>query len=192
MFYLLLATTLLSATTFYLTRLDTSFSLAALGFSPSAISSTTAVGGLMAIPATYLISTISDRINRKHIVILGYISAVGATIIMSTAVELWHFWLATSMLYLFRSINGSVVPALATDLLSREKLGRGLPYISAANWLAGIFGSMIAGIGISNLGQSNLFLLAAGLAAGAALLMIVFSFSPHPWTKATMRPAPSE
>ena len=132
MFYLLVATTLLSATTFYLTRLGTTFSLSALGFSPSAISSTTSVGGLIAIPATYLISALSDRLSRKHIITVGYVFAVGATVTMSTADQLWQFWLATSLLYMSRSINGSVAPALATDLLTRENLVRGIPYLSAA------------------------------------------------------------
>jgi len=102
---------------------------------------------------------------------------VAATVTMSVAGELWHFWLATAMLYMARSINGAVAPALATDLLTRENLGRGLPYLSASNWLAGIFGSAIAGIGIDNLGQMNLFLLAGGLAASAALLMGLYPIS---------------
>jgi hypothetical protein len=45
--------------------------------------------------------------------------------------------------------------------------------------MAGIFGSAIAGFGIENLGQMNLFLLAAGLATMAIVLMISFS-NVHP------------
>jgi predicted MFS family arabinose efflux permease len=190
MFYLLVATTLLSATTFYLTRLGTTFSLSALGFSPSAISSTTSVGGLIAIPATYLISALSDRLSRKHIITVGYVFAVGATVTMSTADQLWQFWLATSLLYMSRSINGSVAPALATDLLTRENLVRGIPYLSAANWMAAIFGSAIAGIGIDSLGQVNLFLLAAGLAAMAAVLMTLSSLPHHHQVQPLSNPQP--
>jgi len=177
LFYLLVVATILSATTFYLTRLGTSFSLAFLGFSPSAVASTSAVGGLVALLAIYLIATLANRLGRRQILILGYAFAVAATVTMSVAGELWHFWLATAMLYMARSINGAVTPALATDLLTRENLGRGLPYLSAGNWLAGIFGSAIAGIGIDNLGQMNLFLLAGGLAASAALLMGLYPIS---------------
>lgn len=187
LFYLLVVTTLLSATTFYLGRLGTSFSLAFLGFSPSAVASTTAVGGLVALPATYLISTLSDRLGRKHIVILGYVFAVGAAVTLSLAGDLWHFWLATAMLYMSRSINGSVAPALATDLLPRENLSLGLPYLSAGNWLAAVFGSAIAGIGIDNLGQMNLFLLAAGLAASATLLMGILPISRRAMAMASLQ-----
>ena len=48
---------------------------------------------------------------------------------------------------------------------------------------ADIFGSAIAGISIENLGQTNLFLMAAGFAAAAAPLMAllpVFHPSPAP------------
>ena len=178
-FYLLVVTTLLSATTYYLTRLGTTFSMSALGFPASAISGTSSIGGLVAIPTTYLIGSLSDRLSRKYVVILGYGFAVLATLTMSVAHNLWLFWLATGMLYMSRSINGSVAPALATDLLNRESLGRGLSYLGAVNWMAGIFGSAIAGFGIENLGQMNLFLLAAGLATMAIVLMISFS-NVHP------------
>lgn len=192
LFYLLVLTTLLSATTYYLTRLGTSFSLSLLSFSPSAIAGTAAVGGLTAIPATYLIGNLSDRLSRKNIVILGYLFAVGATVIMSLAGELWHFWLATGLLYMSRSINGAVGPALATDLLSREQLSRGLPFLNAGNWLAGIIGSAVAGIGIDSLGHTNLYLLAAGLAAAAALLMVVLPVIQHAQIIGRLQPAHSK
>ena len=175
-FYLLVATTLLSATTYYLTRLGTTFSMSAQGFTAGAISGISSIGGLMAIPTTYLIGSLSDRLSRKTIIILGYSFAVLATLTMSVASNLWLFALATSLLYMSRSINGSVAPALATDLLSRESLARGLSYLGAVNWMAGVFGSAIAGFGIENMGQMNLFLLAAGLAGGAVVLMVSFSY----------------
>jgi YNFM family putative membrane transporter len=192
LFYILVATTLLSAITYYLTRLGTTFSLSSLGFSPTAIAGTSAVGGLTAIPATYLIGILSDRLSRKNIVILGSLFAVGATVIISTAGELWHFWLATGILYMSRSINGAVGPALATDLLASEKRDQGLAYLSAGNWIAGIIGSAIAGIGMDSLGQTNLYLLAAGLAALAALLMALLPVFQHLPVVARLQPAPGK
>ena len=61
----LLAATLLSSTTIYLLRLGTSYAMGVLSFSPSAISGTSAVGGLVTIPLVYTIGSLSDRLGRN-------------------------------------------------------------------------------------------------------------------------------
>ena len=78
---------------------------------------------------------------------------------------------------------------MATDLLARDNLGRGLPYLNAGNWMAGIIGSAIAGIGIDNLGSTNLYLLAAGMAATAAVLMAMMPVFQRLPVLARLQPA---
>ncbi len=170
-FYLLLVVTMLSAMTIYLTRLGVSLSLQSLNFTASAIVSTAAVGGLLAIPSTYVLGTLSDRMDRRYLLLVGYGLAASGALILEIASELWHFWLATGLLFVARSTNGSIAPAWATDILADDMIGRGLPYLNAATWLAGIAGSLIAGKTIDSMGMTSLYLLAAGLAISAALLL---------------------
>ena len=178
-FYLLIVVTLLSAMTIYLTRLGISLSMQALNFSAGAILSTAAVGGFLAIPSTYLLGTLSDRIDRRYLLLVGYGLATSGALLLGIAVELWHYWLATGLLFIARSTNGSIAPAWATDILAGELIGRGLPFLNAANWFAGIAGSLIAGKTIDSLGTNTLYLLAAGLSVSAAMLLGLSSV--HRW-----------
>ena len=170
-FYFLLMATLLSATTVYLTRLGTSLSMHSLNFSATAVASTAAVGGLVTIPVTFAIGSLSDRLGRKRFLALGYILGGIGALILGSAGQLWQIWLATSLLYAALSANGAVAPALATDLLSAETRDRGLPYLNSMRNLAGIIGFAFGGILIDLVGTAGLYAVAAVLSLAATLLL---------------------
>lgn len=170
-FYLVLVVVLMSATTVYISRLGTSLSMHALNFSPGAITSTTAVGGLVTIPVTFLIGSLSDRLGRKGLLMLSYLLAAGGILILSVSSELWHFWLAAALPLVARSANGSVAAAFATDLLGAEAAGRGLPWLNTVSWLAGILGSTGAGYLMDAVGATSLYVIAAALSVVAAALL---------------------
>ncbi|HEX6386771.1 MAG TPA: MFS transporter, partial [Anaerolineae bacterium] len=117
-FYLVLLAVLLSSVAVYIGRLGTSLSMHVLDFSPSAVASTAVIGGLVTIPITPMIGTLSDGLGRKRVLILGYLLATGGALILSMATQLWHFWLETALLFIAISVNGSVAAALATDVLA--------------------------------------------------------------------------
>lgn len=170
-FYLVVGGVLLSATSTYLSRLGMSLSMQALHFSPDAVASTATVGGLITIPVTLLIGTLSDRLGRKGFLILGYVLAAGGALTLSAATQLWHFWLASVLLFVAMCVNGSVVPALATDLLDSTALGRGLPWLNAVGRVGGIIGFASAGYLMDTLGAISLYYIAITLAVIAATLL---------------------
>lgn len=170
-FYLILLMALLSATTVYISRLGISLSMQGLDFSPSAVASTATVGGLVTIPITLLVGALSDRLGRRGFLMLGYLLAAAGALALSGATGLWHFWLATGLLFVARSVNGSVAAALATDLLSPETLSRGLPWLNSMNWIAGILGFASAGYLMDAMGATALYLIAATMSVMAAALL---------------------
>ncbi len=170
-FHLLLLAVFFSAATNQIGRLGTSLSMQSLALSPGAIASTATVGGLVAIPVTFWMGSLSDRIGRKGILMLAYILAAAGAMILSNATQLWHFWLATVLLLLVRSANGTAAAALATDMLASEALSRGLPRLNSMAYIAGIVGSAGAGYVMEALGGTTLYLIAAALAVVAAALL---------------------
>jgi MFS family permease len=170
-FYLVLAVALLSATAIYVTRIGTSLSMQALSFSPRAVASTAAVGGLVTIPITLLIGALSDRLGRKTFLMLSYLVAAVGAAALAGATQLWHFWLASALLFTARSANGSVAAAYATDLLPAQALSRGLPWLNAMGWVAGIVGSASAGYLIDAAGAASVSFIAAALSVAAAALI---------------------
>jgi MFS family permease len=182
-FLLLLLATLLSSTAIYLSRLGTSLSMQALHFSPGAIASTAAVSGIIAIPAILLIGVLSDRLGRRRFLTLSCALAVGGALSLTAAVEPWQFWLASTMLMIAGSVNASVAPALATDILASEALDQGLPWLKTVGSIASILGFASAGYVMDTLGGASLYVIAAALAIVAVPLL---GLLPRP--KSAVRP----
>jgi MFS family permease len=168
-FYLLLLLTLLAAITINVSRLGTSLSMQSLNFSTSAVASTVAVGGLVTMPVTFLIGTLSDRLGRRRFLTMSYLLAAAGALTLILASQLWHFWLAATFVLIARSVSSSVGAALATDLLAPEELGRGLAWLSTAGWITGVVAFAGAGYAIETLGATALYIMMAALALVAAL-----------------------
>jgi MFS family permease len=170
-FAVLLAATLLSATAVYLTRLGTSYTMHGLGFTPGTISSTSAVGGLVTIPLAYAVGALSDRFGRTRFLAGSFVLGGSGALLLAGAGQLWHFWLATALVFVALNAGGSLAPALATDLLPTPLQPRGLPYIGAMRNVAGIIGFTGGGWLLDVAGPVNLSLAAAVVAGLAALLV---------------------
>jgi len=95
---------------------------------------------------------------------------VGA-IVLTGAEQLWHFWLATALVFMSTSVIGSVAPAFVVELLPMEDRGRGLPYLSSMLNIGGIIGFASGGSLINLTGIFSLFLVALILSAGAIVLL---------------------
>jgi len=167
-FILILLGVLFSALTVSVARLGLSLTMKAQFFTPSQISSATAIGGLVTIPVTLGIGTLSDRMGRKRFLMLSYLVAAIGALTLGFSHQLWHFWIASSLLLAARSSNGSIASALATDLLAPEALGRSLPWVYTMNWVASVIGFAGAGFGIEVLGTVGLLLAATTASIVAA------------------------
>lgn len=167
-FMLILLGVLFSALTISVARLGLSLTMKAQHFTPSQISSATAIGGLVTIPVSLGIGTLSDRMGRKRFLMLSYIVAAFGALTLGFSNQLWHFWVASSLLLAARSSNGSLASALATDLLAPETLGRSLPWVHTMNWIASVIGFAGTGFGIEAFGAFGLLLAATTASAIAA------------------------
>lgn len=170
-FYLLLGLTVASALAINAGRLGTSLSMQALDFTPGAIASSATVSGLVAIPLTFLIGTLSDRLGRERFLAIGYLLASCGVLLLVFATQLWQFWLAATLLLVSLSASGAMASALTTDILAPEALTRGLSWLKGTNSIAGVISFAATGVFLDNFGAGALFMVALILPAVAALLL---------------------
>jgi DHA1 family multidrug resistance protein-like MFS transporter len=170
-FYLLLGLTIASALAINAGRLGTSLSMQALNFSPAAIASSATVSGLVAIPLTFLIGALSDRLGRERFLATGYLLASSGVLILVFATQLWQFWLAATLLLVSLSASGAMASALTTDILPSENLTRGLSWLKGMNSIASVISFAGTGIFLDNFGPAGLYLAAMILPAVGALVL---------------------
>jgi DHA1 family multidrug resistance protein-like MFS transporter len=170
-FYLLLGLTIASALAINAGRLGTTLSMQTLNFSPAAIASSVTVSGLVAIPLTFLIGALSDRLGRERFLATGYLLASSGVLILVFATQLWQFWLAATLLLVSLSASGAMASALTTDILPSENLTRGLSWLKGMNSVAGVISFAGTGIFLDNFGPAGLYLVAMILPAIGALLL---------------------
>jgi MFS family permease len=170
-FVLFLFIVLLINTALFTGRLGTSLSMQSQVFSPSAISSTSAIGGLLSIPFVFLFGGWSDRFGRKPVLVLSF--AFGLALFwLATASALWSFVLVSAGISIANYAGAPVASAMATDMLTKRNLGKGLALMNAMQWGAAIPGFAVAGFLIDLLGQAPVYFYAAVmLFANIALLV---------------------
>ena len=167
-FLLLLLAALLAAGTVSLGRMGASLAMEARSFSPADVGNTTAIAGAVMIPVVLLMGALSDRMGRQRFLLLGYLLTAAGAAALTVSGQLWHFWVAMSLLMTGRTVNDSMAGAVATDLLPRAAVQRGLPRLKAMNWVAGIASFAGGGYAIQALGLSTVFLVGAVVALVAA------------------------
>lgn len=174
MFYLFLASSVAANTALFLGRLGTSLSMRALGFDSGAITSTAAAGGFATLPLPLLFGAVSDRIGRKYLILACYLSTVAGLLVLLSAVQLWHFWLAAGLLSLTAYVSIGVGSAFATDVVPSNSLGKSLSLFGATIWAGAIAGFTLAGSSLQLLGMSRTLAIGGslGLAASVALLFV--------------------
>jgi MFS family permease len=160
-----------------------------MGFGPLEISSTVVVGGLIAMPLPFLMGWLSDRIDRKTFLVLGYFSAFAGLIILLVSNTLWHFWLVLIFQGIAMGCNSSVGNAWVTDLLPNASLGKGLALFGATTWIGGGIGFALAGYLLQNLGFAPTCFIGGCLGLAAIGLLIPIRSKPHfasqPYTGST-------
>ena len=170
-FQFLLLATLLAAIPVSVNRLGLSLVMEENLFSPSAITGTNVIGGLVTIPVVLWFGALSDRLGRRFFLILGYLIAATGSLFLIFASQLWHFWFITISMLVSRSVTGSLSSALASDLLPPQALDRSLPRLSSMSWIAGVLGFAGSGYMMETFGRGTLFLILTFLPLAASLLL---------------------
>lgn len=179
-FYALGLISLVAAIAVNVGRFGTTVSMQVLDFSADAVASTAAVSGLVTIPIVLSVGALSDQIGRKQFLALGYLLSAVAVLLLATAVDLWHFWLAATLILVSRSVSDSVSAALATDLLEPATLAQGLPLLNGLIRAGGIVSFVGAGLVMDGLGMWALYGITAVLALVAAFQLSQLRRKPCP------------
>jgi MFS family permease len=178
-FRLLLATAFLFNVAVFVGRLGTSCKWKRLASRLRPFPVRLLLGGLVSLPFIFWFGALSDRLGRRRFLAINYLTTVVGVLILSQAVTLEQFWLASACLSLAIYPNGSVLSALATDLLRAANLNKGLSLLSMAGSVAAIVGLAGTGYLFHSLGPSNTFWLAAAIAAAATGLLALLPKAPR-------------
>jgi MFS family permease len=172
-YYHLLAATLFATIASYGAGFGRSVAMSQLGFSATAVGLTTAIGGAISLPAPLVLGALSDRIGRKRLLILCYAAGLAALPAIGFASTAWGFWGASALLGIMATCQ-PLQQALATDMLPRDLVGRGLALLGSAQALSILTSSLVVGAAFQGLGARTTFLLwtVAPLAAIALLAQV--------------------
>jgi MFS family permease len=151
-YFILFSASIITSIAGFFLILIRSLAMSDMGFSALEISSTAAVGGLISMPLPFLMGWLSDRINRKTILVLGYLSGFAALALMIFSNELWHFWIVFILQGIAVGSNSSIGNAWVSDLIPGESLGKGLALFGSTTWIGGIVGFALTGFILQNLG----------------------------------------
>lgn len=178
LFLLLIASTFSGIVNFS-ARLGTSLVMVGHGFESTAIASTMAVGGAMTLPLPLLIGWLSDRLGRKWFLGIFYLMGTMGSLILTSSLSLWHFWLVSSLTQAMFYINNGLGSALVADLVPKESLGRGMSLFGSTAWAGGIIGFACTGYCIQNFGAGLTFFMAAFLTLIAMILLVPIQRVKH-------------
>ena len=169
----LLAATLFATVASYGAGFGRSVAMSQLGYTATAVGLTTAIGGAISLPVPLVLGGLSDRIGRKRLLILCYATGLAALPALGFASTPWGFWAASALLGVMMT-SQPLQQALATDMLPRDLVGRGLALLGSAQALSILTGSLLVGAAFQGLGARTTFLLwtLAPLAAIALLSQV--------------------
>ena len=139
------------------------------GFDPVAIAGVTAVGGAVSIPMPILIGWLSDRLGRYGLIIFCFLMSAAGLALLAISVTLVHYWVS-SILLAGTGVSLAVGPALVTDLVPPESLGKALAWFGFAPSTGGIIGFATTGYAIQTFGTTITFI------AGGVLTLIAIAF----------------
>jgi MFS family permease len=151
-----------------------------LHFDATSISTAGAIGTLVGLPLPFLVGWLSDRLGRKPLIVLCYLTQVIGLLILTSSSILWHFWMIS---ILQGVVSNSMVAgqALVTDLFSKESLGTVLSLFGATPWIGFMIGFGLSGTAMNAFGMTSSLMLGVGISLVAILLLMpVQSQKPQP------------
>lgn len=148
-----------------------SLAMSNAGFTATAITSTAVIAGLISLPLPYILGLLSDRLGRKRLMIICYVTLALSIVMFAVSKYLWHFWIAAT---LFRIGYGSISvgSAFITDLVEPKALGRGVSLFQSMCFIGPAIGLATAGYAFQNLGIVNTLFISAVLPAVGIFLLV--------------------
>ncbi len=172
-FWLLFASGVVGSSGGFVGILGRSMAMDRLGFAATAISSISAVGGLVSLPLPLLAGWLADRWDRKRLLVAGSFFGLASALTLVFAAALWHFWLSAALGSVSFAVSATVGPALVMDLVPKGVTGKAISLHSGTGWIGGILGFAGTGLAIQALGLRPSLAVGAGLSVVSATLVAV-------------------
>ena len=128
--------------------------------------------------------SISDRVGRKPILLIGILGYVITMIWFGLATQLWMLFAARILAGILSSATAPTTMAYIGDSTPEDERGGGMGMLGAAGGIGTIFGPVMGGF-LATDSLSLPFFMAAGLAFLALILAIIFLPESHPGGKTT-------
>lgn len=178
-FLLLLVAALLFSTGGFAGTLGRSLAMEAQGFDNSTITLLAALGAMIGLVVTPLLGGLSDRVGRRWLLCLVYVTGALALVMMAYSRTSLDF-LVVAALTALSGAERAISSALVSDLLPLHARSRGLSLLDSVKWLGGVVGLAGTGYVIQQLGLSHALLVSALLPASAIALLLVLRLQPRP------------
>jgi len=153
------------------------FYVKSFGASGGALGALMAVYGVLQFIFAPLWGSLSDRIGRKPVLIIGVLGNAIAQLLFGFSTELWMLFAARSLAGMLSVATLPTAMAYIGDSTSSEKRSSGMGLVGAAMGIGMVLGPGIGGL-LAKQSLSVPFFLAAGLSMLA--LIMIFLFLPEP------------
>ena len=155
------------------------------GFPAAAITSTSVVGALVALPVPFVLGWLSDRVGRRAILIACYACGAGALALLLASRVLWQFWVV-GMLLAVLGVSVSIGMAFIADLVPASRVGVAMSLFQAAFYLGSVASMSALVPAAGAIGMPRALVAACG-AAAISVVLLLFVRRPHDAAK----PAPA-
>ena len=150
-----------------------SLSMNSLGFTATAMTSTVVISGLVSLPFPFVLGWLSDRLGRKRMMAICYLSNVLCMVLLAISKNLWHFWIVF-IFWRAGMASRSVGAAFAADLVEPKALGRGVALLQSIGWIAFAIGFAVSGNAFQAFGiKATSFVSTVLQVAGIFLIMSI-------------------
>ncbi|HEY5974578.1 MAG TPA: MFS transporter [Geobacteraceae bacterium] len=114
---------------------------------------------------------LSDRIGRRQVIIAGWLVYAGAYLGFARATSEWQIWLLFAIYGLFYGLTEGVEKAFLADLVEPARRGSAFGWYNCAVGIGALPASLLFGLIWQKISPQAAFIIGAGLACLAALML---------------------
>lgn len=130
------------------------------------------VGNGVGLVVPLLTGRLSDRIGRGALTTVVYTLCIPSLIMLAVGNAFWHFAIATVLRSIYINSSNVLGPALLTDIVARDRLGRALSWWGNSGWIGAIAAFATMGMAIQAFGIETTLAVAAVLMTAATIVTI--------------------
>jgi MFS family permease len=124
---------------------------------------------------------LSDKLGRRITIVAGWLVYIFVYLFITLVPDLWMVAVLIFLYGIYYGLTEGAERALVTDYIESSQRGRAFGYYHGAIGLAALPASLLFGLFWAQIGPRTAFLISAGLAATATiLLIIVLAKQDHP------------